>query len=458
MLALRKMIVIKRYEWPIAVMMASAFVGGGWAPFSIGGIELYPLRLASLILLPIMLMPVLNTPASSKPTRMTMWVIMCTLGWGTLSLLWSPDRILGLRSLVIIFTGMSLTAWMILYARSNEDRLLSFLRFWCVFSILTSIVGYYEIATGSYILAFSSDAKLNAVDRSVLLVGWFPPKAFSSNWNNFAFDNALSLLVMLGTAMSPATRKLRPLAMLSAVLLVGLIVSSVSRAAVGGAVVGAGVLGWMLLTEKSGLRKMLRKRMVLLAVSVIVIGCVYLWARYGALVEYAAELLIAKNAHFGGLGLRELYYSKAIDSVFGDFGLGAGLGASKVIINGASYHNFFIEILAELGVPVFLLFMALHIRIGWLCYKKRKEPDWRPFRLAMVATVIVLPILIMGPSSAMVEPIYWLWLGFAATVAAGGFSKPPPVVVEREATLTDQDFAHARAAGVPDSGTATNGI
>lgn len=403
-------------KWVATLMIASAFTGGGISLLSLGSIQLYPLRVFGFIVLPFLLFKIFRTPIGFKQTSLTIWTLAFTLAWGTISLFWSPDILLGVRALAILATGVTLACWTIYYAKNSEERIFNILRWWCIFSIPVSSIGYYELITKTHLFTYVDSIKVDAADRAAVLMGWLPPQAFTSNWNNFAFINALSLFVMLGTALAPATKRLRPLATLACLLLVGLIGSSLSRAAVGGTAIGISlyVFAFLGTNKKSNSFPKHPTIFVIIAISALL----YLSLKSGSIIDYVFDFLIQKNERFEGLGEREFYYTKAIESVATAYGLGGGLGASTVIIAGGSYHNHFLELLAELGPFVFLLHAVMHLKLIWMCMANAKNSKWGPLFLSIAVSGISLPILVMGPSSTVVEPIYWLWLGLSSLLVA----------------------------------------
>lgn len=408
------MILKLKYSDVIAgVMVASAFIGGGYSLFSIGDIEMYPLRILTILIFPLVISRLLRSRLSLIPCYLSSWVILGTLAWGLISLIWSPDSLLGARTFLIILTSLTVLNWVVAYINLNDIKLVRILGLWCLFSLITSAIGYYELITGSYFVSNISISKMDSIERVGNMFGWIPPRAFTGNWNNFGFTNALSFFLMLGVAISPATKKIHKMATLSTILLFGLVLSSASRAAVGG--VFFGILIFLFLAFPGGLGRIFSKGFIF---SGVAFAGLILFSNYINNISGMIDVVLQKNEDFDGLGPRAEIYSKAIFSLVDSYGLGSGLGSSTVIIDGGSYHHHFIEILAELGVGVFAAHLFLHLIVFWFFVKNVRHPKWGGVIIALASGTAVLPILCTGPSSIIGEALYWLWLGIAVSVAS----------------------------------------
>lgn len=353
------------------VMVASAFIGGGYSLFSIGDIEIYPLRILTILIFPLVFFRLFRSRLCLIPSHLISWVILGTLAWGLLSLVWSPDPLLGARTFLIILTSLIVLHWVVTYINLHDIKLVRILGLWCFFSLITSAIGYYELITGSYLVSSISVSKMDSIERVGNMFGWIPPRAFTGNWNNFGFTNALSFFLTLGVAISPATKKIQKIATLSTLLLFGLVLSSASRAAVGG--VFFGILIFLFLAVPGGLSRIFSKGFIF---SSVLFAVFILFSNYTNSILGMIDVVIQKNEDFDGLGPRAEIYSRAIFSLVDSYGLGSGLGASTVIIDGGSYHHHFIEILAELGLGVFAAHLFLHLFVFWVFVKNARHPHW----------------------------------------------------------------------------------
>jgi hypothetical protein len=111
--------------------------------------------------------------------------------------------------------------------------------------------------------------------------------------------------------------------------------------------------------------------------------------------------------------IRSNFYSTAlVQGTIGSFGFGRGLGASTKIIEGSSYHQYLLEILAEFGLWIFLVYLTLIAKICiqlWRAIQKRRNIFWSG---GLLASCIAFPILCTGPASLIYVYPYWLWLAF----------------------------------------------
>jgi hypothetical protein len=401
-----------------ALWVLFAVVGSGVSVASIGGGELYPLRIAALMVAPILFVRLFNVPITLRPSSLAAWTLLATITWGAFSLLWSPDPQLGLRSLLILTTGATLTGWIILYATDNRDRILLLLKLWASFSLLTSSLGLYELLSGSHIAAPPLNENTGAIERFTLTNGWLPPRVFNANWNNFAFTNGLTLVTMIGVFCSDVGRATRAIAAVSASMLFVLVAASFSRAAVAGTAASLALYLAIVLGRPRRVCDHRRNSLQLIMIGGLCCALAILPLFISRQSFQLLNLLFDKHERFDGFGVRTEYYKSAVRAAIDSGGLGAGLGASSDVINGGSYHHHFLELLAELGIFVFFIHVFLHVSIATKCLKGNQGDRLSSLLFAVVSTVVALPIFCIGPSSVICEPVYWLWLGVSSSLSA----------------------------------------
>lgn len=370
-----------------------------------GDILWFPLRIFTLAYLPFLLLR--RTRHYSGLTRFVPWFLAFMMAYGFTSLLWSPDAALGLRSAGILLTGLLLVTIVIRHFRDRRTLDVIML-IWSVTAIGTSLLGLYETYSGSYL--FEGDiTKLSSIERVVNQIGWLCPRVFSINWNNFAFTNALSALVLVGWSLE-ARGKRKMLAGGGAVLSMALVLLSYSRAAVLGMMTGLTVFALCIVTSSATTR---RTKAVVIALIVVMSIWIIVINPEMVLQSNIGEAMLNKYQSADN-SMRIYYYSQGIQAAIDSLGFGMGLGSSTEVIDGGSYHSFVIEILAELGVWVFLVLCILFIRIGVLLLRAVWTQGGTYWNSALLASCVAFPILQFGPSSIIGEGIFWLWLGVMA--------------------------------------------
>jgi hypothetical protein len=233
----------------------------------------------------------------------------------------------------------------------------------------------------------------------------------SSNWNSFAFTNALSSVLLLGYACE-ATGLRRFLA-LGAVLLASiLVVFSTSRAAILGMLLGFCVFVFATLVSPASSR---RARIITI-IAIVMAATIVLGTQFVS-ESTVFQVVSSKLENSDDSDSARLYYiNQAIGAAIDSFGFGRGLGCSTFVIEGGSYHNYGMELLAELGVAAFVGFFGLLLYASVLLCRALRRLRRAPYKsAALLGGCVAFPILQVGPSSIVVEGIFWLWLAVLIT-------------------------------------------
>jgi len=387
--------------------VAASFLGALVGP-RFGSIAWYPLRVITLAALPVLI-------AAPKPRQGTARIarrfFLSMMAYGFLSLFWSPDPGLGLRSAGLIFQGVMLVLLVTSFAKDRR-AFSQIMIIWSLAIICTSVLGYYEVYRGQYLFDVDEDVNIYAIERVTNQLGWLCPRVFSANWNNTAFTNALSALVLMGWALESAGRR-RFLATGGALLAGSLVFLSYSRAAVFGLLLGVAVF---VLCRLAFVRNV-RRTGTEIGLMAGVLGLLLLPAVMGIMSWESVWAALTLKTETADDSIRTYYYSQGVEAAVGSAGFGKGLGASTEVIEGGSYHHFGVEILAELGAWVFLghcLILAAICSRLLAAIKAGREPFWSS---GLLASCMALPLLLFGPSSVIGEGVYWLWIGFLVSFA-----------------------------------------
>jgi hypothetical protein len=332
--------------------------------------------------------------------------------YGFASLIWSPDPQLGTRSIVELFSGLLFFLLITRYA-TDYSVLAKIMVIWSITIIVTSLLGVHEILKEEYLFEFVQDedvAQGEIMARGIAQVGVVIPRVFWQNFNEFSFVNAISALVLIGWAFE-ARGVYRILALIATLLAIVMVMGSFSRAASVGLFVGLMFFA-LICTIKSSTKPFYRILNIVLMISFVIF-----------LVYKGQEILGSNQATFalmekfegtpGGDDIRMYYYANAlIEGTVNSIGFGRGLGASTQIINGASYHNSLLQMLAELGLWIFLGYFILMVKVCiqlWSAIRQGRNIYWS---CGLLASCIVFPILCIGPANAGALVPYWLWLTF----------------------------------------------
>jgi teichuronic acid biosynthesis protein TuaE len=391
------------------VAIPASFIGAV-VGIHVFGFELFLLRIIILLFSPLFIF--YPAPWRIKSVRRAMFLFTTMLGYGVISLLWSSDPVLGFRNVVWLFTGVMLLFLVVRQAR-DQAALRQIMILWALTIIGTSLLGFYEFRSGHYLFNFEA-ANFQELDAYLERIGWWIPRVFWSNWNNFAFVNALSAPVLFGWGLDSGGR-VRALALTSSCLAVAMVVLCFSRAALGGLVLSlllfGTVYGFFYIKND---RFRTRHLFVMALVMALGLGVVI---KQSENIEFINKVYSSFSTKFegseGSNEYRGYTYNRAvIEGTWGSLGFGRGLGASNQLIEGGSYHFYPFEILAELGLWIFLGYVLLMVNLVvglYQCIIKGIHVYWST---GLLASAMAFPILAMGPSSILGEGPYWLWMGF----------------------------------------------
>lgn len=119
-------------------------------------------------------------------------------------------------------------------------------------------------------------------------------------------------------------------------------------------------------------------------------------------------------------GFRSYLYSIGLDAFLGTKGLGLGIGGIEsyfISIFGqhTAFHNFFFQLLVDLGIIGFLFFTVIYFNTIIKLWKIGNMKDSELGKLSRVLTIIVICVLIssIAPSGIFYCLPFWAILGFA---------------------------------------------
>ena len=396
------MLKIKYLFWPAVI---SCFLLEALKINFFDVIVLFPVRIIALLVLPVLLLFPSNI-VKKGTLGYASNLITFMIFYGIISLIWSPDPLLGLRQFTMVLTGAVIFLFIIRYA-NNLSVLKKIMIVWSIFSILASLLGFYETYSEQYLFSHVTDlGATNIESYRIWDIGWLTPRSFFPGPNEFAFFNAISALILMGWAFE--TRGVyRKLALIAVSLAFILLIYSFSRAAIGGFIIGLMVFVFILSTKT---KLVYRFSMIFLF---IIMSISLIYQSQEIFDNNLAISLLKFKIENQDNSTRIFYASAAIyNGTIASFGFGRGLGASSEIIQGGSYHSYLLEILAEFGLWIFLGYLTLLAKVCFQlmrAIKQRRNIFWSG---GILASCIAFPVLSSGPASLVAIYPYWLWLAF----------------------------------------------
>lgn len=391
-----------------AAFITSVFIGGSITLADIGPFTVNPLRIFTFALaLPAIMW--LSLSILGRYPKFTLYFL--TLGgtslYAILSLSWVTNLSAAIQVVsyiltadVIVFTILSQHDWIIRNRVFLYKILMINLIFICA-------VGFLEIVRDTHFFASRDLNSVAANERMAGILGWNVPIVFEGNPNNLALMAVLFLFTIYGLRESVfryLSRTYRALAYVTMFGLVGLVVLTASRAAVGGLLLGIGLLASEALFRLKG-----GGALRLFPIMAMIGGLGFALLISGNIFNY----LIAKNATegSGGFGVRSGYYSNAIQSALESYGMGSGAASYTRWNGGRSYHYHLLEVLADFGVIAFAMHVIILLTpaIVFIAHARIS-----PRNVAFGVSLAVLPILMFGPSSLYAQPSFWMWFAIVA--------------------------------------------
>lgn len=331
--------------------------------------------------------------------------------YGTISLIWSPDPFLGFRQVHSVFMGMMIFFLVSLYVTD-----ISFLKkgmiLWSIMSIISCLLGFYEMYNGEYLFSHVTDnGAVDIESKRILEIGWLTPRVFLPGPNEYAFFNSISALLLMGWALQ--TKGIyKVLAIVATVLSIVLIIYSFSRAAISGFLIGL-IFFIFILTKNFNI---LVKIFIILIISSLTVFIIFNGNKL--INNNLALTVLANKIENQDNSTRNTFYSTAVfEGTIGTLGFGRGLGASTAIIDGSSYHLYLLEILAEFGLWILLVYIILIIKIFFQLFRSIQKGRNNYLSSGVLASCIALPLLCTGPATLTYVYPYWLWLSFMIVYA-----------------------------------------
>ena len=397
-------LLLKYLFWPAIISCFISYVVG----IRVFGIVLFPLRVILMLALPFLLLNPVHKKKGIR--RFASYLLILMLIYGIASLIWSPDPQLGFKSVTEFFSGMLLFLFVTHYT-IDRSVLTKIMIIWSVMIIATSLLGVYEMVRKEYLFSFPQDEGIGQdiiIAAGMTQIGSVIPRVFWQNFNEFSFINAISALVLIGWAFEERG-VYRILALIATLLAIIMVMYSFSRAANLGLLIGL-IFFAFIYNIKSSTKPFYKILKILLMIS---LGIFLLYKGQELIVSsQPLSALVIKSESANDYIRMEYYTNAVLQGTMNSYGFGRGLGASTEIIGGGSYHHYLLQILAELGLWIFLGYFILIVKVCiqlWNAIRQGRNISWS---CGLLASCIVFPLLCTGPANTGALVPYWLWLTF----------------------------------------------
>jgi teichuronic acid biosynthesis protein TuaE len=420
-------VLVSSVRWLIVFLPVFAALGPYFLETHVAGINLFGLRLLTIILI------VFSTPFTSRSewwfnpvARYTMLILTFWIVYGTLSLLWTPDQTGGLVEIVMLVFGAGLVLVLFnlkCYTQANLDML----RFGWVFALVLVLAqATYEVLTGNHLPSFTTqpwDTYLE--DGTVVQSTLGHPTGFGG------YLLLTTPFLLWSIERARGAERVLCIGMLAATAFFSLF--SGSRISFIGLVLQFAL--YFLVLE--------RRWYVTIGTAVCGTVAVALWAsvfmhsdfRLAQKYQSASE----KGLEEGSIGQRIALTVNGIWMAIETGGRGVGAdGYQEVIESGdvliplrvqqrsiqKPVHNVWVEIMSEYGLASFVGLMALlgwFAWLGWRAHRKRSARNGSPeasVGRAILVGLVGYAFFGVGSGNVLPLPETWMFLGSLSVAAA----------------------------------------
>lgn len=401
--------------WAVVV---TGFFGVALFPLDVGPFTLFLYRICLSLLWLLFAMRVLakqTIPLANYPTRWSLLFFAFWLVYAILSLGWAPSKGAGVRDVVFLFMGASLVLFSTYYLRGVPD-LRTWHRIWVGVLCAFVVLGLWEHVTGQHlpVSAFFGESRARFM---------FRPTGVFFNPNDFATFLALS--IPFGVSVLRYGRRMAPrlVACGAGAVAFYLIVVTGSRANMLAVLLEVAFLGLFLtgFWQKVGVAMMGG-----------ICGAILLFYTAGPVSSFFSEvsgelgsIYTQAKQESGSIAIRANLARNGLLFLHSTGGIGVGAGNSEYwMAHFAEYdtagilnpHNWWLEVLMEYGVLVFVGYVALYvglIRGLWRAWRASHDRVHRMVAEALLLSMVGFAVAGVSSSSIMAFKPQWLLFAFA---------------------------------------------
>lgn len=336
--------------------------------------------------------------------------------YALISLIWAIDKDAALKNIIFLFTGISVAFFVVYYYREIFHLELLY-KIWILIFIVLIPVGMWEANTGNH-LAISG----RFLDDDIITK--YAPTTVFHNQNDYSFYIALTIPFVLMWIKYSRKVFIRVVGIIAIVLGLYLLILTDSRTCYLGLIIGFSF--WILFIVK--VKKIYK---ILFYAFVFFLALFILFPQRTNEIyrlaenEFKSVLNAEQRSQDGSISVRVNLAKNAIHFAIksGGFGVGAGNIEYQMKNYGiypvqgiTNVHNWWVEILANYGVLIFIGYIILYMHIIANLIKihnKCKNAIDKMIGEALFVAWIIFPIGALSSSSIMAEPTQWIIMGFS---------------------------------------------
>ncbi len=383
---------------------------------SLGGLggSLQPARLV-ILFMPVLIPYVHKLPhlKYNKLIKFGLKVYMIWVIYGITSLLWSPSPRVGLSSEIIVMSIGMISLAVFPFFLKNDEKSAKLIRFaWIAALVVTIPVALYEIATLNHFMYADEDRIIGGVGVNAPFAA-----VFFGNYNNYCVHICLCMPFLLWGILDDKSKTRKIIYIIILFLSIFIIMINTNRTS----------MLILFLYFISLFRFKFRNIAILVTfLAILLFSYSYLPQNFRDSIELLFNNRV--NVDYGtdtSTTIRTGVYESGFDFLSKTYGLGVGAGGfeynmlrSDKFMGIENPHNFFIEIISQYGVFIFLLFVAWLFAIAKKIYQNQTITS--NAKRVFVMAVIAIPVAGVINSDAIGYTYWWVYISSLAMIASIG--------------------------------------
>lgn len=337
----------------------------------------------------------------AKAVKETVLFLAFLLLWSLVSLLWTPNVTLGISEWANMLLRVLFFVELVVFGFLSRNALNTIIYGWSVAFMITAVIAVWELTTGNHleVTNYVEGAENMNMGGGNTFVRQFAQATFY-NYNGYVtfVCYCLPFLFCLIIKWNEIIKQL-----LSATILVLVPFILVLNASRGGIIVFFiyAIVFFILLSKSQKSVKM--SLGVLLAASVFLV--VYFWDLISFYLEYRLE---TEGMQSSRSQIWECCWNALLDTGFIGCGIG---GVVDVLTDHHAFipqpHNFFIEVLLEFGIIVFIWLIVLM----WKSFRFGRNSKDKTVKYVRISSLLAIPFITMIDSGYVQGIGIWAFFG-----------------------------------------------
>ncbi|WNF22638.1 O-antigen ligase family protein [Mesobacillus jeotgali] len=384
-----------------------SFLQAAFLSVKIGSISIFPYRLLFLILFLLILVRLLRNElkvyAQTISVNGYLLFLLAWLFYSLISLSWVKSFNSGVRYLFLLGIGVFMVYFVVLLFQREGDYL-KFFYLWIGMLVMLVVVGLWNNLTHQHL---STSFILNAPPHKKHI-----PTAVFYNQNDYASYLAVSSFFLIAFIRYIKSYLMKILGFIILALSLYLMYVTESRASL-----------LAVLLAVAGMTFVILKPKIKIILGMVLIGVVTLFI--STQLDTATAFLNNEETTDNSVSIRTNLIKNALYFTSESFGFGVGSGNVEYYMknyfiyptqNVLNVHNWYLEILVNNGVIIFigymLLYLSIIIKIFHL-YKKAENPVSKMISEALLGALFAFAFASISPSSVSNLNYHWMLLAFS---------------------------------------------